>query len=107
MTRSDSSARAVIAFIFLFFLSFDIAFTALIVTYPLEILPYSVRAKGFTFFNIVAGLTGIFNQYVNPIALRKIGWRYYVSLYNAYMAHKLVSYPPFQRLYTAAGWSWS
>ena len=47
----------------------SIAFTPLIVTYSLEILPYNIRAKGFTIFNLTISLALIFNQYVNPIAL--------------------------------------
>jgi hypothetical protein len=77
--RSDSAARSVIAFIFLFYASYDIAFTPLVYSYTLEILPYTLRAKGFTIFNLVVSLALIFNQYVNPIALRAIGWKYYVS----------------------------
>ena len=80
ITKSDSAAHAVIAFIFLFYASYDIAFTPLIVSYTLEILPYPLRAKGFTLFSFVISLALIFNQYVNPVALRNIGWKYYVSL---------------------------
>jgi len=79
ITQSDSAAHAVIAFIFLFYASYDIAFTPLIISYTLEILPYPIRAKGLTIFSFVVALALIFNQYVNPVALRRIGWRYYVS----------------------------
>ena len=81
ITKSESAAHAVIAFIFLFYASFDIAFTPLIISYTLEILPYSLRAKGFTLFSFVISLALIFNQYANPVALRNIGWKYYVSLF--------------------------
>ena len=80
ITQSEPAAHAVIAFIFLYSASYDIAFTPLIVSYTLEILPYPLRAKGFTVFSFVISLALIFNQYVNPVALRRIGWRYYVSL---------------------------
>jgi hypothetical protein len=80
LTESAPAAHAVIAFIFLFYASYDIAFTPLIVSYTLEILPYPLRAKGFTVFSFVISLALIFNQYVNPVALRNIGWKYYVSL---------------------------
>ena len=46
--------------------------------YTVEILPYSLRAKGFNVFNFVISVALIFNQYVNPIALKAITWRYYV-----------------------------
>ena len=48
-------------------------------SYSLEILPYSLRAKGFNVFNFTISIALIFNQYVNPIALENIGWKYYVS----------------------------
>ena len=79
VSGSASAAHAVIAFIFLFYASYDIAFTPLIVSYTLEILPYPLRAKGYTIFSFFISLALIFNQYVNPVALRKIGWKYYVS----------------------------
>ena len=58
----------------------SLAFTPLIVSYSLEILPYSLRAKGFNVFNFTISVALIFNQYVNPIALKNIGWKYYVSV---------------------------
>jgi MFS family permease len=75
---NTSAAHSVIAFIFLYYASYDLAFTPLIVTYSLEILPYNIRAKGFTIFNFTISLALIFNQYVNPIALAAINWKYYI-----------------------------
>lgn len=57
---------------------FSLAFTPLIVSYTVEILPYHIRAKGFNIFNFTISLALIFNQYVNPIALQHLGWKYYV-----------------------------
>ncbi|KAI0032687.1 hexose transporter [Vararia minispora EC-137] len=68
-----SAGHAVIAFI-----CASIAFTPLIVAYTVEILPYAIRAKGFVVFNFTVSLSLIFNQYVNPIALQNLGWRYYI-----------------------------
>lgn len=56
----------------------SLAFTPLIVSYTIEILPYPLRAKGFNVFNFVISLALIFNQYVNPIALEALKWKYYV-----------------------------
>jgi len=75
---NTQAAHAVIAFIFLYYASYDLAFTPLIVTYTLEILPYNIRAKGFNIFNFTISLALIFNQYVNPIALGAIAWKYYI-----------------------------
>jgi len=85
----QSSAHAVIAFIFLFYASYDLAFTPLIVSYTVEILPYPLRAKGFNVFNFVISLTLIFNQYVNPIALDALGWKYYI-VYICVLAFEIV-----------------
>ncbi|KAI0942190.1 hypothetical protein AcW1_009507 [Taiwanofungus camphoratus] len=78
ITQNPQAAHAVIAFIFLFYAAYDLAFTPLIVSYTVEILPYSLRAKGFNVFNFVISVALIFNQYVNPIALRNIAWKYYI-----------------------------
>lgn len=37
-----------------------------------------MRAKGFNIFNFTISLALIFNQYVNPIALGALSWKYYV-----------------------------
>ncbi|KAJ3559387.1 hypothetical protein NM688_g384 [Phlebia brevispora] len=78
ITGNQAAAHAVIAFIFLFYASYDLAYTPLIVMYSVEILPYSLRAKGFNIFNFVISVALIFNQYVNPIALDAIEWKYYI-----------------------------
>ncbi|KAJ8494488.1 hypothetical protein ONZ45_g3409 [Pleurotus djamor] len=86
---TDAAAHAVIAFIFLFYASYDLAFTPLIVSYTVEILPFSIRAKGFTIFNFSVSLSIIFNQYVNPVALDAIQWRYYI-VYCCWLAFETV-----------------
>ncbi|KAH8108793.1 hexose transporter [Phellopilus nigrolimitatus] len=73
-----AAAHGTIVFIFLYYMAYDIAFTPLIVSYTVEILPYPIRAKGFNIFNFVISLALIFNQYVNPIALENLSWRYYI-----------------------------
>ena|SRR5882762_490958 len=63
------------------FLTSSVAFTPLIVSYTIEILPFHLRAKGFNVFNFVISAALIFNQYVNPIALNHLSWKYYVCRY--------------------------
>jgi hypothetical protein len=79
---NPAAGHAVIAFIFLFYAAYDVAFTPLIVSYTVEILPYNIRAKGFNVFNFVISVTLIFNQYVNPIALDALSWKYYVCFWT-------------------------
>lgn len=88
-TGAPAAAHSVIAFLFLFYAAYDIAFTPLIVSYTVEILPYQLRAKGFTIFNFTISLAIIFNQYVNPIALGKLTWKYYI-VYVCWIAFELV-----------------
>lgn len=45
--------------------------------YLVEILPYTMRAKGVTLFWFVTGAAGAFNTYVNPIGLKAMGWKFY------------------------------
>ncbi|KAJ6479564.1 general substrate transporter [Mycena sanguinolenta] len=78
ISGDPNAAHGVIAFIFLYSAAYNLAFSPLIVTYALEILPYNIRAKGFNIFNITISIALIFNQYVNPIALAALNWKYYV-----------------------------
>ncbi|KZT53647.1 general substrate transporter [Calocera cornea HHB12733] len=89
ITGSSAAGDAVIAFIFLFFGTFCLAFTPLTVPYTIEILPYSLRAKGFTVFSFSLALALIFNQFVNPIALAALGWKYYI-VYDCFLIFEFV-----------------
>lgn len=77
-TGSVAAGHAVVAMIFLYSTFYDIAFTPLVVSYTVEILPFHLRAKGFTVFALSTSISSIFNQYVNPIALEGMGWKYYI-----------------------------
>ncbi|KAI0762183.1 general substrate transporter [Trametes elegans] len=82
------AAHTFIAMIFLFYAFYDIAFTPLIVAYTVEILPFPLRAKGFTIFNFALSVSLIFNQYINPIALKALGWKYYI-VYVCWLAFEI------------------
>jgi sugar porter (SP) family MFS transporter len=86
---NTAAGHTVVVMIFLFYGFYDLAFTPLIVSYTVEILPYSLRAKGFTVFNFMISLSLIFNQYVNPIALKHLTWRYYI-VYVVWIAFEAV-----------------
>ncbi|EIW78561.1 hexose transporter [Coniophora puteana RWD-64-598 SS2] len=88
-TEAPAAGHAVIGFIFLFYAAYDLAFTPLIVSYTVEILPFQLRSKGFNIFNFVISLALIFNQYVNPIALDALGWKYYL-VYVCWLAVEAV-----------------
>ncbi len=88
-THSHTAARLDIAFIFLFFAAYDLAFTPLTISYTLEILPYQLRAKGFAVFHFVVSFSVVINQYVNAFAIDMMGWRYYL-IYIALLAFEVV-----------------
>ncbi|KAE9570491.1 Lactose permease [Colletotrichum fructicola] len=68
---------AVVPFLFVFFGFYDLAWTPLSNMYSVEILPYNLRTKGQAIYNIVQGSANAVNQWVNPIILEAIHWRYY------------------------------
>jgi MFS family permease len=89
-TKQVAAGRAVMAFLFVYFGFYDIAFTGLTIAYPLEILPFSLRAKGLAILNFVIVAALFFNQYVNPIALTALAWKYYF-VYIAVLVAAIVS----------------
>lgn len=79
------AGKVVIGILFMFFGFYDIAYSPLLVAYCVEILPFNIRAKGFAVMNFTIAIALVFNQYVNPVALHKIGWKYYL-FYCAWLA---------------------
>ncbi|KAK5020650.1 hypothetical protein LTR60_000334 [Cryomyces antarcticus] len=73
-----AAGSATVAFLFIFFGFYDIAFTPLSIAYPVEILPFRLRAKGLSINPTVVFGAGFFNQYVNPIALEALHWKFYL-----------------------------
>ncbi|TCD69438.1 hypothetical protein EIP91_007563 [Steccherinum ochraceum] len=86
---NDAAGNAVVAMIFLFGAFYAIAWSPLITSYCLEILPFNLRAKGYTLFSFAVSASLVFNQYINPIAMKAIGWKYYI-VYCAWIAFELV-----------------
>jgi len=63
--------------------------TGLPLTYTTEILPYGLRAKGTAISVVATSATVFFNQFINPIALKNIAWRYYI-FYVCFLAFEIV-----------------
>lgn len=75
---SNSLGIAVIAFIFVYYLHYDIAYTPLVLAYPTEILPYTIRSKGLSLeLGIIYGSLVVL-AFINPVALDAIGWKWYI-----------------------------
>lgn len=79
-----------VAFLFLFFASYDFGFTGLQSAYPIEVLPYNLRAKGYCITQFCIYLALFFNQFVNPIGLSNLSWKYYI-VYCCILAAMLVA----------------
>lgn len=75
---SITGGRIVIACIFLFQTFYSIAWMNLLVIYPLEICPYSIRSKAWSLVLLVVYVAQIFGNYVNPVGLDSIGWKFYI-----------------------------
>ncbi|KAF5709079.1 hexose transporter [Fusarium mundagurra] len=76
-TGNSAVGTAVIPMLFIFFAGYDIALTPLVISYPVEIWQFRLRSRGFSVLWLSGILAGIFNMFVNPIALESIGWKYY------------------------------
>jgi MFS family permease len=71
-TGHQGLSYAFVAFVFVFYSFFNLAFPTLLISYSLEIFPYSLRAKGMAFFNFFGYLMVIFGQHVQlPLGLGK------------------------------------
>ncbi|RSH90688.1 hypothetical protein EHS25_001293 [Saitozyma podzolica] len=89
-TGVSATGYALIAFLFFFFASYDFGFTGLQSAYPIEVLPYALRAKGYCITQFCIYLALFFNQYVNPIGFDNLGWKYYI-VYVCILAAMLVA----------------
>ena len=85
----EKVARAVLAVIMLFGFFYSIGWGTLQVTYSIEILPFSLRARGLVLYNLFCALALTFNQYVNPIGVTSVGWKFYV-VYDVWILFELV-----------------
>ncbi|OLN83421.1 Lactose permease 11 [Colletotrichum chlorophyti] len=77
-TQDSTTGYAVVAFIFIYYFFYDIAWSPLLLSYPVEIFPYTLRGRGLsmslgsTFIGLIIG------QFVNPIGMANLGWKYYI-----------------------------
>ncbi|KAL7621257.1 hypothetical protein AAE478_008574 [Parahypoxylon ruwenzoriense] len=76
--NSTAAAIPVLVFIFVYSPFYNIGWNALNYTYMVEIFPYQQRAKGISVQQLTVRFAVFFNTYVNPIALDRIGWKYYL-----------------------------
>ncbi|KFX91459.1 hypothetical protein V490_05888 [Pseudogymnoascus sp. VKM F-3557] len=74
-----AAGKAVVFFIFLHGIFYNIAWSGLLIAYTVEIMPYKLRAKGLMLMNFFVQAALVFNQYINPIGLADLNprWKFY------------------------------
>ncbi|KAF3005415.1 hypothetical protein E8E14_000412 [Neopestalotiopsis sp. 37M] len=75
---SQAAAYTTVVFLFLYNAAFNVACNPLLYCYTTEILPYSIRTRGLALQILVSQVALTVNQYVNPIALARIGYYYFI-----------------------------
>ncbi|EXK27731.1 hypothetical protein FOXG_10233 [Fusarium oxysporum f. sp. lycopersici 4287] len=83
---------AVIPLLFVFFAGYDIALTPLVIAYPIQIWQYQLQSRGFSVMWSSGILAGIFNMFVNLIALGSIDWKYYFTYIVFLTAFLVIAY---------------
>ncbi|TDZ37475.1 Lactose permease [Colletotrichum spinosum] len=91
-TESASAGIAVVAMIFVFYGVAGAAWPGLTVSYTVEILPYNIRAKGLTLCFCFTALSGVFNQWVNPLGIEQLEWKFYFVYIAILVVEVLVIY---------------
>ncbi|KAL4789719.1 general substrate transporter [Aspergillus venezuelensis] len=81
----DGAGKAALAFIFIYYSTFNFALNPTLYLYPSEILPFSLRATGMSVLIFTNKAALFFNQFVNPIGMDDLGWKYYL-VYVAWLA---------------------
>ncbi|KAL2865085.1 putative MFS sugar transporter [Aspergillus lucknowensis] len=77
-TQSKATGIAIVPMLFIYYGFYDFGWTPLPFSYGAEILPYHMRLKGLSIMLSVQSVAQAFNQWVNPIALDNIQWKYYI-----------------------------
>ncbi|KAK3052456.1 hypothetical protein LTR09_006310 [Extremus antarcticus] len=76
-TGNTQAGSAVIAMVFFFYLMAGFAWPGLTAAYVAEILPFNIRAKGLAIGFACTSTSSVLNQYVNPIGLKELAWKFY------------------------------
>ncbi|KAF2104987.1 general substrate transporter [Rhizodiscina lignyota] len=94
--KKHATGIAVIPMLFIFYGFYDFGWTPLPFSYGAEILPYHMRLKGLGILLSVQSVAQAFNQWVNPVALKSITWKYYIvyiALLCMYLALVVFFFP--------------
>jgi len=76
-TGNPQAASAVVAMIFVYYMFYTIMHPMTYI-YITEVFPFVHRAKGVGLTQTFSRAGSAFNQFVNPIGLQNMGWRFYI-----------------------------
>ncbi|VUC28437.1 unnamed protein product [Clonostachys rosea] len=88
-TPSRGVGLAVVPMMFVYKTFYCMSWSPLPFAYGAEIMPYHLRLKGLSIMLSVQSVALTFNQWVNPVAMEAIGWKYYL-MYIALIMFYLV-----------------
>ncbi|RBQ80968.1 hypothetical protein FVER14953_10667 [Fusarium verticillioides] len=77
-TGSKAASKSTLAFIFIYYTSFNICLNPLLFLYLTEILPSRLRAMGLSILVFSTKAASFFDQFVNPVGMDSLGWKYYL-----------------------------
>lgn len=77
-TRDAVTGRVVVAFVFVTYFFYAIAWAPLLQAYTVEIYPYTLRGRGLSAMYVFSFVGLVVANQVNAIAMEAIGWRYYL-----------------------------
>ncbi|CAG9991017.1 unnamed protein product [Clonostachys byssicola] len=78
MYGSEAAGSAVLFSLIFFMSAYNFCWNPLSVAYPVEILTFPIRAKGVSLLVGAVKSASFFNQFVNPIGLEKLQWKFYI-----------------------------
>lgn len=76
--NNKTAGYVVVVCLFAFYFHYDIAYTPLLMSYPTEIFPYTLRSKGITCELLSIYCSLVIAAFVNPIGMENLGWKYYI-----------------------------
>lgn len=76
-SHNNSAAYSVVALIFIYYVFYNLMMPCQYL-YVSEVFPFLQRSKGLAMMQLMNKGGGAFNQFVNPIGLDSIQWRYYI-----------------------------
>ncbi|KAL4876782.1 general substrate transporter [Aspergillus karnatakaensis] len=95
----DAAGKAALGFIFIYYTTFNLALNPTLYLYPSEILPFSLRATGMSIMIFTNKAALFFNQFVNPIGMDDLGWKYYLVYVAWLLVEVLLFYLFFPETY--------